>query len=131
MWNKQNIQSFCQSSNWDIFLWSHVCKAQDLNTITEVKLTGRLVKALSFLLILHNIKCLSYYIFSYCAKSELGKLQHIWIELASCTVYSFCFLNIKVNKMTFLSPNNLTRDSVMQISISVMLKRDFGGNMSI
>ena len=26
--------------------------------------------------------------------------------------------------------NNVTGDSVMQISISVMLKRDFGGNMS-
>ena len=30
-----------------------------------------------------------------------------------------------------LFPNNVTRDSVMQISISVMLKRDFGGNTSI
>ena len=28
-------------------------------------------------------------------------------------------------------PNNVTRDSVMQISTSVMLKRDFGGNMNI
>ena len=28
-------------------------------------------------------------------------------------------------------PNNVIGDSVMQISISVMLKRDFGGNRSI
>ena len=30
-----------------------------------------------------------------------------------------------------LLPNNVMRDSVMQISIGVMLKRDFGGNTTI
>ena len=30
-----------------------------------------------------------------------------------------------------INPKNVTRDRVMQISISVMLKRDFGGNTSI
>ena len=49
----------------------------------------------------------------------------------------------KQDKMTFLLqrnamkwkkkllPNNVMRDSVMQISIGVMLKRDFGGNTTI
>ena len=36
---------------------------------------------------------------------------------------------MKWKKKSF--PNNVRRDSVQQISISVMLKRDFGGNTSI